>query len=522
MLTIISFAFLFLLFGSFSSLFVWLCFEVFAWNIRRGNAAKRQSVFQTLNIAPRDHSRLVGFFHPYCNAGGGGERVLWTAIAALQRNEPEIISVVYSGDIDATKTQILNKVKARFDIELDPSKIHFVFLRSRKWVEDSQWPYFTLLGQSIGSIYLAYEAMSILIPDLYIDTMGYAFTFHVASFLGRVPVGAYVHYPTISTDMLARVRSRKKWHTNTSVVSSSAVLSKFKLLYYRIFMYYYASSLRTASFLMVNSSWTKNHVDSILQHHDLLLDALHLLPPITTFKLLNALFYPRMGDPPTSARIVYPPCDTREMSSFPVTNRQHVILSVAQFRPEKDHPAQLRAFAELLSCYPEHTRNIGTRDPVKLVLIGGSRNEEDAQRVAGLRQLARELKIEEHTEFIVNAAYPVVLDWLSKAGIGLSTMVDEHFGINVVEFMAAGVIPVAHASGGPLKDIIVPFNGQPTGKQDIMPNQPGSLQKHYIKPFHCLKRKRSLYATVLVHGLFSASLKKSSRKGGMRVGGKSG
>jgi len=42
-------------------------------------------------------------------------------------------------------------------------------------------------------------------------------------------------------------------------------------------------------------------------------------------------------------------------------------------------------------------------------------------------------------------------------------MVDEHFGINVVEFMAAGVIPVAHASGGPLMDIIVPYKGEPTG-----------------------------------------------------------
>ena len=27
---------------------------------------------------------LFGFFHPYCNAGGGGERVLWVAIKALQ------------------------------------------------------------------------------------------------------------------------------------------------------------------------------------------------------------------------------------------------------------------------------------------------------------------------------------------------------------------------------------------------------------------------------------------------------
>lgn len=60
-------------------------------------------------------------------------------------------------------------------------------------------------------------------------------------------------------------------------------------------------------------------------------------------------------------------------------------------------------------------------------------------------------------------------------------MVDEHFGINIVEFMvntalflqknldlrlcgkAAGVIPLAHSSGGPLADIIVPLEGQRTG-----------------------------------------------------------
>ena len=60
-------------------------------------------------------------------------------------------------------------------------------------------------------------------------------------------------------------------------------------------------------------------------------------------------------------------------------------------------------------------------------------------------------------------------------------MVDEHFGINIVEFMvrqnrpdpfilgsnqlvkAAGAIPVTHASGGPLKDIVVPVDGKRTG-----------------------------------------------------------
>ena len=116
-----------------------------------------------------------------------------------------------------------------------------MFLNTRHLVEDSAWPHFTLLGQSIGSMYLTWEAMLKLIPDLYrsgklsfietrmftkadfIDTMGYAFTFHVVSLLGRIPVGAYVHYPTISTEMLARVKPRKKWHTNTDEISSSTI-----------------------------------------------------------------------------------------------------------------------------------------------------------------------------------------------------------------------------------------------------------------------------------------------------------
>ena len=36
---------------------------------------------------------------------------------------------------------------------------------------------------------------------------------------------------------------------------------------------------------------------------------------------------------------------------------------------------------------------------------------------------------------MINAPYPELLKLFGKALIGISTMVDEHFGINVVEFM---------------------------------------------------------------------------------------
>jgi alpha-1,2-mannosyltransferase len=67
-----------------------------------------------------------------------------------------------------TKQQIIAQVEARFDISLDPKYLHFVFLKKRRLVEDATWPRFTLLGQSLGSMILAWEALAQVIPDLYI------------------------------------------------------------------------------------------------------------------------------------------------------------------------------------------------------------------------------------------------------------------------------------------------------------------------------------------------------------------
>ena len=52
-------------------------------------------------------------------------------------------------------------------------------------------------------MYLAWDAFSLLVPDVFVDTMGYAFALGASKwFFPEIPTGAYVHYPTISTDML--------------------------------------------------------------------------------------------------------------------------------------------------------------------------------------------------------------------------------------------------------------------------------------------------------------------------------
>lgn len=103
--------------------------------------------------APDGHPPTVAFFHPYCNGGGGGERVLWCALRALQNRYPSVEFAVYTGDQGVTGEQILEGARQRFNIVL-PRPITFVFLRHRALVEAGSYPHFTLLGQSLGSVFL--------------------------------------------------------------------------------------------------------------------------------------------------------------------------------------------------------------------------------------------------------------------------------------------------------------------------------------------------------------------------------
>ena len=73
-------------------------------------------------------------------------------------------------------------------------------------------------------------------------------------------------------------------------------------------------------------------------------------------------------------------------SGTPLLLGKHGDLRIVS-RPEKDHAAQLDAFAFFRKSYA-----IGK--DVKLVLVGGSRNDGDAQRVANLRKQAQGLGVE--------------------------------------------------------------------------------------------------------------------------------
>ena len=328
----------------------------------------------------------------------------------------------------------------RFNIHLHPPTVVFLYLQTRHYVLASTWPHFTLLGQSFGSLILGYDAFQLLVPDVFIDTMGYAFTLALSKFFfPKVPTGAYVHYPTISTDMLSSLDSEAEQGLNAGTGNGFKGIAKKK--YWHIFAWLYGWVGKNIDVVLTNSSWTQGHIRSLwgpnrAKRHEAS-DIQVVFPPVAVEDLEKAI----------------------ELSPSSERQRQKILLYIAQFRPEKNHALILRAFAEML--HSEHTTE--AIKGAKLVLIGSVRDSDDSTRVYDLRLLAHELKIKDSVEFILNASWDEILNWLRKSWVGVNGMWNEHFGIGVVEYQAAGLISVVNESGGPKHDIVVEYEGGPTG-----------------------------------------------------------
>lgn len=288
---------------------------------------------------------------------------------------------------------------------------------------------------------LAWDAFSLVVPDIFVDTMGYAFALGFSRWLFKnVPTGAYVHYPTISTDMLQSLDPNSPLGSQGVNAGQGVGLRGFtKRNYWKFFAWLYCKMGATIDVVMTNSTWTQAHVSS--------------------------LWVPgrRRADKTEPIAVVYPPCaveeleDAVQVSAESEKLRGKILLYIAQFRPEKNHQLILQAFADFVRRGSEAAKD------AKLVLVGSVRDDNDSKRVYKLRLLIRELHIQDQVEFHLDAPWPNILEWLQKASVGVNGMWNEHFGIGVVEYQASGLISVVHNSGGPKLDIVTEVDGQPTG-----------------------------------------------------------
>lgn len=398
----------------------------------------KESLASRPEQADEAYHGIIGFFHPFSNAGGGGERVLFAAIHATQKRYPKALCIVYTGDHDVSKDQMLTNVHNRFNIDLNAARVSFVYLSTREWVLASRWPHFTLLGQSLGSLVLGWDAFNLVVPDILVDTIGYAFVLALSKWLfPTVPTVAYVHYPTISTDMLDTLGDEIEGR-GLNAGTGKGWKGKAKLYYWKLFAWLYSWVGGHVDVVMTNSSWTQAHITSLW----------------ATPRSKRNKQYP--------ISVVYPPCAVEELHEKISVDRDSerqrtkTIIYISQFRPEKVHHVVISAFAKFLkSLNPDEPKP-------KLILCGSVRDDRDEKLVYKLRLQAQEIK--EHVEFAVNAKWPQLLELLRTSSIGANGMWNEHFGIGVVEYQAAGLISVVNDSGGPKEDIVVDVDGKPTGQ----------------------------------------------------------
>ena len=384
--------------------------------------------------------------------------MLWAAINATQERWPKAICVVYTGDHDSSKSTIIERVKvlltlhnhsrerplttlqSRFDIDLHAPTLVFLYLEKREWVVADSFPHFTLLLQSLGSIIVTHEALALLTPDLFIDTMGYSFgTWYCKLLFSEIAIGSYVHYPFIGTHMVESLTADSGQGVNAGAGKGLKGLGK--KLYWRSLLNLYTWTGTSIDAVMTNSSWTQAHMQRIWGSG-------------------------RRGTHKPAAAVVYPPVSVDEIiEQIPlegpaVTDREKILLCIAQFRPEKNHELLIESFAQMVET---HTK--GTED-ARLVLIGSVRDDDDQKLVYKLRLLAKELKVDEQVDFRINSTWAEILDMLKRSSVGVNGMWCEHFGIGVVEYQAAGLICVVNDSGGPKEDIVVECDGGPTGEDD--------------------------------------------------------
>ena len=330
--------------------------------------------------------------------------MLWMCVATLLNSRllaPNIRIVIYSGEVSKSPEDIIANVKKKFHIQIADEKLNqliFCNIYTRKWLDGSMYPFLTMLFQSLASIVVNLECLCRLCPDIYIDTMGVPYAYPLVKHVAGCRVMAYVHYPIISSDMLNKVRQQRPSYNNVSHIATSVTVSSVKLFYYRMLSALFSWTGYSVDLAFVNSSWTEGHMRHMWSGS------------------VQARRQHRCNEEHKNGNLlvkVFPPCNTSHMQTYPLhlgdgnlslednlsRVRKRMILSVGQFRPEKDHSLQLLALSELLKVdYKKY-------QDVRLILLGSSRNEGDEAIVQSLRALAKTLNIEKNVDFVVNAPF---------------------------------------------------------------------------------------------------------------------
>jgi alpha-1,2-mannosyltransferase len=206
---------------------------------------------------------------------------------------------------------------------------------------------------------------------------------------------SYVHYPLLG--LIPKPKSSKDY------------ARKFRNLFYFPFSVYQKSQTKTKKpILLANSKYTIKGIRKITGSESTL-----LYPPISRAFFINDYFY----------------------------ERNNTVVSVGRITPQKRFHL-IPLIARLTS------KNIN------FLIIGPA---ESRVAINQIRELARINNVADRVQILADISRDQLKEILRTSKVFLHTMVDEHFGVSIVEALASGCVTVVHDSGGPKEFVPIKF-----------------------------------------------------------------
>jgi alpha-1,2-mannosyltransferase len=347
--------------------------------------------------------KSIGFVHPYFSSGK--DRVLWNIIKTLYNQDSSLSFLVYTGSLEEP-SQIIFNALAMFGIDMTGINVSFIRLTHASFIDPSNSASRSKLLQFWGSICLTYEAILAQPCSLLIDTHGHAFGYWFVKGVCDIPVVAYVNAIEASANMASTQSSTRRKTT----------ASFGRQLYCNLLALGYRFAGKFTKLVICNSAFTAEQISTVWDT--------------------------------TQVHVICPPCDVEAFKRLKhMPTDRHVAVSIGNFSLERGRGLQIEAIAILIRTHPELSNSF-------LVLIGVCSTAEDETRVSELRAKAASLGVGEHVEFKLNLKFTEVLSVIESAEAGLHTSLNDNLDMSVIELMAAGLITIAHSTGGLKADII--------------------------------------------------------------------
>ncbi len=351
----------------------------------------------------------VGLFHVPAHANGGGEKVLWAIVNKLIE-EKRYNVYIYSDKI-SDKEEMIAKVNRFFGYSIKASDFTLVELESGYLTYSDHWKVFSRYLEAASHALVTFEALDRFMPDIFIETFTAHFAPVTAKLLNpKLKVITYVHYPFTSPSVI-----KEYFDTvlGLGVSLKGRLFAAIKLAYhFGLYLAYKGMGIFSDQ-CYTNSSWTQRHMVG------------------------------NWGE--NVCQVLYPPCNVDEFWSEDYAGKQPVVVSLGQYRTEKRHDVQL----DMMKYHQE--KNPASQ--VQFKIMGSGKFEESERIYRHLLQRVRDEQIR-NVQVLKDLRFDDLMHNIKSATFGVHTMIDEHFGISVVEMLAGGLVVLAHDSAGPKDDIL--------------------------------------------------------------------